>query len=115
MKRSQMGKKSPFLVADALCEALKVTGQKVLVLEALIDVHIHGIRLAAEVAKDYDKYSYHGYLVSDCILGKLNVVGRRPRKNREAAKIQKALDDLERKVDGLAGTQRFMALSAKKK
>ena len=47
----------------------------------------HGIRLAAEVATDYDKYSYHDYLVSECILGKLNVLKRRPRKNRAAAKI----------------------------
>lgn len=41
----------------------------------------HGIRIAAEVAADYDKYNSHPYLVSECILGKLNVLRRRPRKN----------------------------------
>lgn len=43
----------------------------------------HGIRLAADVASDYDKYSSHDHLVSECILGKLNVLKRKPRKNRE--------------------------------
>lgn len=41
-----------------------------------------GIRLAADVAKDYDSLSSHPYRVSDCILGKLNVMKGRPRKNR---------------------------------
>lgn len=70
---------------------------------------LYGIRLAAEVASDYDKYSYHGHLVSECILGKLNVMKGRPRKNPWAAKIKKALDRLERKVDNLMGTSRFLA------
>jgi hypothetical protein len=44
-----------------------------------------GVRLAASVAKDYDKYSSHDHLVSDCILVKLNVTERRaPRKNPKA-------------------------------
>lgn len=75
----------------------------------------YGIFLAAEVASDYDKYSYHDHLVSECILGKLNVLKRRPRKNPAAAKIKEALDRLERKVDGLEGTTRFMAMAAKRK
>lgn len=75
---------------------------------------VSGIKLAAEVAKDYDKMSYHGYLVSECILGKLNVLKGRPRRNPEALKIKKALDGLEHKVDGLAGTTRFMAKAAQR-
>lgn len=41
-----------------------------------------GIKLAASVASDYDKYNSHPYLVSDCILGKLNVLKGKPRRNR---------------------------------
>lgn len=74
---------------------------------------IYGIELAAEVASAYDKYSYHSHLVSECILGKLNVRKGRPHKNPWAAKIKEALDRLERKVDNLAGTARFMTLSTK--
>lgn len=69
---------------------------------------IYGIQLAASVAKDYDYLSYHGYLVSECILGKLNVLKGKPRKNPDAAKIKKALDMIERKLGGLEGTVRFM-------
>ena len=72
----------------------------------------YGIQLAAEVAADYDKYSYHDHLVSECILGKLNVLKRRPKRNPAAAKIKKALDRLERKVDRIEGTTRFMAMAA---
>jgi len=75
----------------------------------------YGIQLASEVAADYDKYSYHDHLVSECILGKLNVLKRRPKKNPAAAKIKDALDRLERTVDSLEGTTRFMALAAKRK
>jgi hypothetical protein len=75
----------------------------------------YGIQLAAEVAKDYDKYSYHDHLVSECILGKLNVLQGRPKKNPAAAKIKQALDRLERKVDSLEGTTRFMARAAKRR
>lgn len=49
----------------------------------LRDELIRGIRLAASVASDYDKYNSHPYLVSDCILGKLNVLKGRPRKNKK--------------------------------
>jgi len=34
----------------------------------------YGIRLAASVAEDYDALSAHPYRVSDCILGKLNLI-----------------------------------------
>jgi hypothetical protein len=76
------------------------------------DAKVSGIKLAAEVARDYDKMSYHGHLVSECILGKLNVLRGRPRRNPAAAKIKKALDSLERKVNGLEGTTKFMAMAA---
>jgi hypothetical protein len=68
----------------------------------------YGIELAAEVAKDYDKYSYHSHLVSECILGKLNVMKGRPQRNPRAVRIMKALDRLEHLVDGLEGPTRFM-------
>ena len=74
----------------------------------------YGIQIAAEVAKDYDKYSYHDHLVSECILGKLNVLKGRPKRNPAAAKIKIALDRLEHKIEGLEGTTRFMAKAALK-
>jgi len=74
---------------------------------------VTGIRLAADVAKDYDKFSLHGFLVSDCILGKLNVLKRKPRRNPAAGKIKKTLDKLDQKLEGVEGTMRFMARSAK--
>lgn len=74
---------------------------------------IYGIQLAAEVASAYDKYSYHSHLVSECILGKLNVMKGRPHRNRWAKRIKEALDQLEHKVDSLGGTVRFMARAAK--
>lgn len=70
---------------------------------------ISGIRLAADVAKDYDKLSYHGYLVSECILGKLNVLKGNPRKNPAAKRISEALDRLDRGLDVIQGQQRFIA------
>lgn len=42
----------------------------------------YGILLAAEVASDYDLTNSHPYLVSDCILGKLNVLKGKPRRNK---------------------------------
>lgn len=68
----------------------------------------YGIQLAAEVAADYDKYSVHPYLVSECILGKLNVMKGSPGKNPAAEVIGGALLRLERKIDSLEGTVRFM-------
>jgi hypothetical protein len=78
------------------------------------DAKVSGIKLAAEVAGDYDKMSYHGHLVSECILGKLNVLKGKPKKNPAAAKINEALDRLEHKVEGLSGTASFMAQAAKR-
>lgn len=41
-----------------------------------------GICQAAAVAADYDRLSSHDYLVSECILGKLNIMKRKPRRNK---------------------------------
>lgn len=51
---------------------------------------LYGIWLAAEVASDYDKTNSHPYLVSDCILGKLNVLKGKPRKNKDCSVIKRA-------------------------
>jgi hypothetical protein len=59
--------------------------------DALAEAQINGIRLAASVAGDYDVLSMHPYLPSECILGKLNVLKRKPRKNPVAAKNQTAI------------------------
>lgn len=67
----------------------------------------YGIQIAAEVASDYDRYSSHPYLVSDCILGKLNVLKGAPRPNPNAKALDQALARIERKLDSLEGTVRF--------
>jgi hypothetical protein len=46
------------------------------------DSYNYGIWMATEVMKDYDRYSSHPYLVSECVLGKLNLLKRKPKKNR---------------------------------
>lgn len=72
----------------------------------------YGIQIAAEVAADYDRLSTHTNLVSECILGKLNVLKRRPKKNPAYAKMDAVLLRLERKVESLEGTIRFMAMAS---
>lgn len=59
--------------------------------KALRDARDQGIRMAAEIASDYDNYSLHDYLMGECILAKLNVLCRRPRKNKYAVLQKKAL------------------------
>lgn len=73
----------------------------------------YGIQLAADVAKDYDKYSTHSHLVSECILGKLNVLKGRPKKNPNAIAIDQILSALERKISRIEATMKFIR-SAKK-
>lgn len=68
----------------------------------------YGIQIAAEVAADYDKYSIHSHLVSECILGKLNILKGKPRKNPAAEAVNVAISRVERKLDSLEGTIRFM-------
>lgn len=79
--------------------------------EATID----GIQMGAEVARDYDKLSIHTHLVSECILGKLNVLRRKPRENPAAAATDKLLSQIERKVANIEGMTKFMAAMAKEK
>jgi len=75
---------------------------------------IYGIKIAAEVARDYDKMSSHPFLVSDCILAKLNVLKGKPRKNAAADALDHVITRLERKVDSLAGTMRFISQAARR-
>lgn len=79
-----------------------------LIYEALREARDNGIRLAASVAEDYDKYSSHPYLVSDCILGKLNVLKGRVRKNKAAQKLDTIISHIERKVDSIESMTRFL-------
>lgn len=73
---------------------------------------VYGIRLAAEVAQDYDRYSSHPYLVSECILSKLNVLPGRPRKNTHAID---RITAMERRVASCEATTRFIAIATGKK
>jgi hypothetical protein len=59
----------------------------------------YGIQLAAEVAADYDKYSSHSHLVSECILGKLNVLKGSPGKNPAAESVETIVARIEQKLD----------------
>lgn len=45
-----------------------------------------GMRLAAVATSHYDALSSHGYLVSDCVLWKLDLLAEHPRKNPDALK-----------------------------
>lgn len=78
---------------------------------ALREAQLNGIRMASAVASDYDHLSAHPYLVSECILGKLNSMRGKPSKNGYAKKLDNALRSLELKVDGLEGTMRFLVRS----
>lgn len=76
--------------------------------EALNREFIKGVKIAADVASDYDKYSTHGFLVSDCILGKLNVKKGKIRKNKAAEQMNAMISSIEKKVDSVGGMMRFM-------
>lgn len=67
----------------------------------------YGIRLAASVAADYDKLSMHSHLVSECILGKLNLLKGKPAVNAYWAVVDAALTRIEHKIESLEGTMRF--------
>lgn len=45
-----------------------------------------GVLAAADVAQSYDSSSTHPYRLGDCILAKLNVSARKPRRNRQVRK-----------------------------
>lgn len=67
----------------------------------------YGVMLAAEVASGYDKTNSHPYLVSDCILGKLNLLKGKPRKNPDAETVAAVLTRIERKLESIEGEVRF--------
>lgn len=87
---------------------LKVVAEVRRLQKEVREAKVSGIKLAAEVARDYDRLSLHGYLVSECILGKLNVLKRGPRRNPEAAKVTAVISSIEKKVDSVESMMRFM-------
>lgn len=48
-----------------------------------------GVRAAADVARSYDSTSTHPYRLDDCILAKLNVGRRKPRRNRHVQRSER--------------------------
>ena len=48
-----------------------------------------GVRAAADVAQSYDSTSTHPYRLDDCILAKLNVSRRKPRRNRQVQRNER--------------------------
>jgi len=77
-----IGTHAPAWVKNALADSVKHAEKR-------------GIRMGAEVASDYDYLSGHDHLVSDCILGKLNLLGKRkPRRNRTASSDAKRLREI---------------------
>lgn len=46
--------------------------------------YLRGARDAAAIADAYNAETTHEYRLGDCILAKMNVAGRRPRRNRRA-------------------------------
>jgi len=48
-----------------------------------------GVRAAADVAQSYDSTSTHPYRLDDCILAKLNVGRRKPRRNRKVQRNER--------------------------
>ena len=73
----------------------------------------YGILVAAELASTYDGSSLHPYKLGDCILGKLNLLKGKPRKNENGAMIEAILLRLEHKVASLEGTMNLLTRNAK--
>ena len=48
-----------------------------------------GVVAAAEIAAAYDSTSTHPYRLGDCILAKLNVSKRKPRRNRDVQRNER--------------------------
>jgi len=72
-------------VAVVAAAVLRVTpARKVRVVDdtAVRAAYERGARAAADVAAQYDPYTSHDYRLGDCVLGKLNLRQRPPRKNR---------------------------------
>lgn len=117
MKRQDLGRRTVYDIRDQILAEIghkptSIIGRRIQA--ALNDAQISGIRLAASVAAEYDRMSAHDYLVSDCILGKLNVLDRKPRRNEGAVKIEQVLSSLERRVAGIEATSRFLSNVARR-
>lgn len=113
MNRHKMGFRHLPSIKEELLRKLGIepTNVKALDIEhALSDAQINGIRLAASVASDYDRLSLHPYLVSECILGKLNVIKGKPKKN---AVMLDWVKTLENRVSQVESTMRFLKASEK--
>jgi hypothetical protein len=67
----------------------------------------YGLRIAAAVASDYDRTNSHPFLVSDCILGKLNLLRGRPRKNEKSRSLEQVLAGIERRLEAIEAEVRF--------
>lgn len=81
-----------------------------------VDSFQYGVYVAAELASEYDTSSTHPYRLMDCIMAKLNLLSKRQiRKNPNAQKINDAITSLERKVDSLEATMRFIVGMPKSK
>jgi hypothetical protein len=70
---------------------------------------VKGVKAAADVASAYDASSAHPYRLGDCIVAKLNVGARKPRKNRKAIDLPEeswlqgaavALAEMHRRLHG---------------
>lgn len=48
-----------------------------------------GVLAAADVARSYDSTSTHPYRLADCIVAKLNVTSRKPRRNRQVQRNER--------------------------
>jgi hypothetical protein len=106
-----MRRRSLMAIEQDLAKKLRIwhpSRSTLLIGAALRDAQVNGIRMASEVAVDYDRYNSHPYLVSECILGKLNVLRRKPRKNPHADTINNAVSRLEEKVESVETTMRFL-------
>lgn len=73
----------------------------------------YGILLATEIASQYDKYSTHPSLVSECILGKLNLLKRKPKKNKAAQEMDKIISAIEKRVCSIECMTKFIYAMSK--
>lgn len=87
---------------------IRLIGEMRLLRKEVREAQIKGIRLAASVASDYDKANTHPYLVSDCILCKLNVRKGGPRKNPGVRKVNDMITDIGQKLDSIEGRMKFL-------
>lgn len=67
--------------------------------DAIRKARNEGIRLASSVVADYDRTNSHPYMVSDCILGKLNLLPKEAlRKNKDPLVVRVHSEEFVMKV-----------------